>query len=247
MRIQFDEDGVLSGKNEADNPMLNQFTATGELEAWPNIDEPPEEVGFGIYGRGPGFPRMTKQAEMDFEDPYFEQRDPLIEANSPPSASQAAPIAPFRFPPVLELVDSGFRGFAEGWYAFNHAWGIKGGLITNCSPITAGFLNQNQGAEVPMPDELPEGSTFVAVGMAGPFSTEAAALAANFTWEQRREDTNPRIPPTITLKGPLKTDKKLQFNKNETFVGERSGGKRKPRGKKRKRPGRRQKKREGEV
>lgn len=242
LRIKFNGEAVLVGKNEADNPILDQFTQTGELEGWV-LDHPPEQTAIGVYAEGPGI-TMSRQAIIDLStDPYHDQKDPLIQDHSPPDQTTQAAIAPYLLPPLLELVPSaGGVGYPQGWWAFVYAFGIgkkgkkgKGGLRTNCGPVFALFLNNGEGARIPLDGiTVPEGVTFISIGMMGPFASENLALNTNVIYEQKVESTYPRVPATTDLVGGFKTGRRLSFVINETFLGT-SG--RKPKHKKKKHPG----------
>jgi len=235
--------GVLSGKNEMDNVLLDEFSATGELEGWV-LDEPPEPVGIGIYRQIPGNPKMTKQGSVEL-GAAWDGKDPHIDGDSPPDVTRQSTIAPYAQPPRLELVASaGGVGYPAGWWAHAHAWGIgkiKKGLVTNCCLPFAAYCDNGQGFRLTINEEAPEGVTFMVLGMAGPFATEAAALNTTVMFEQERLPTNPRLPSIKDLMGRYRTNRRLSFTVNETYLGE----KKKPKHKKKKKPGQNKKKKRG--
>lgn len=242
LRIRFrDGTGVLASKNEADNLRFDEFTSTGGLEGW-TLDNPPEEYAFGVYIKGPNSIRETKQAEITFENPVWDQKDLLVDGAPPPNAAHRVSVAPFALPPVLELVAAEQVGFTAGWWAVTDAFGVgKPGknLLTQCAPLAAIELGQNQGIQVPMRDSIPEGCTYISLGINGPFLNEIAALNTTVIWRQVDIPTYPRWPVVYPLRGPLIARKRLSFDVNTTAGG---GGERKTKRKHKRPAGSRKKK-----
>lgn len=221
IRIRYrDGAALLASKNEADNARFDEFDSKGNLEGWV-LDNPPEEYGFGVYVQGPGFPTPTRQGTITFEDPSYDQRGPLVDGDPPPDQAHRAQVGTFALPPVVELVATGFLGFAAGWWAVTDAFGIGpvgGGKITPVAPLVALEVSQGQKIRVPMRDSVPEGVTYITIGANGPFPNEAAALNTATIYRQLDVPTHPRWPAVLDLE-KFFNKQLLSFDKNTTVAG----------------------------
>lgn len=245
VRIDFEGNVRLTGKNRLDNATFEEFTPLGELRGW-TLDKPPQETGFGVYLKGPGHDTSTRQAILRFGAPHYDQNTPLIDGSAPPDQTHKAQVPPFSLPPEYELVDAVNVGFAAGWWAVTYAYamgsnaGATGssagtavggptgdpsgtatgtGGVTQVAPLMAIELGQGQGIRIPLGGTAPEGVAYIPIGMAGPFPTELEALDAREVYEQKSVPTTPRLPAFVDLPGPYEKTKPLSFTINTTKVG----------------------------
>lgn len=217
MRVRKDGTAVLAGKNKMDNIRMNEFDQDGNLMGW-TLDNPPEEVKHGVYGRGPGFPNFTRQGELEFIDPFFSMRGPLIVGEPPPDPTHRSAVAPFSLPPMIELVSNGQIGFAEGWWPVTHAYLSLG--TTNAGPWSAIFLNQGQIMTVFLDEQPPEGVLAYLIGIGeGPFLTENAAMNATTAFLNATIPTMPKLPFSYDIK-QFKKGPPMSFIINTTKIGE---------------------------
>lgn len=221
IRLTYEGIAKLTGKNEMDNPIFNEFTPGGKLKGW-TIDHPPEETGFGIYITGPGHLTSTRQGKLSFGSAFYEQKEPMVDGPTAPDVTHVASVPPFSLPPQLELVEVANVGFAAGWWAVTFAYGIGeegSGGTTQCAPIAPIELGQGQILRIPLGGTAPEGVTWVEIGMAGPFTTELAALDAREVFRQVTIPTSPRLPAYKDLLGPYVHEKTMSFTQNTAKVG----------------------------
>lgn len=214
--IDFEGNARLASKNQMQNPLLNEFTSTGELKGW-TLDRPPEEVGYSAYGAPLGT-APTKQATHDLTTPFHSQNEVFIKGASPPDASHQAAVPPYIYPPQVELIAvSGGVGFLEGWWPLSFRF-VNAVGATELGPITVVHLDNGQGLQIGLPDSVPQGTYMVQVGMIGPYATENDALNVPSMYIQTWWFTSPRLPSIGYLLGPYITRYPAYFHINSTYL-----------------------------
>lgn len=216
-----DRDGVglLTSKNEMDNPLLKEFSPTGILEAW-TLDRPAEEVGWSVYGGlyDASGKSPTKQASYASAIPFHDQNKPIVVGDPPPDPAHSSAVGAFAHPPIVELVATAVTGYAEGWWALGFCFQTASGMLTELGPIAVFFLASGEGVQFNMPADVPAGITGLVAGMLGPFPTQEGALAVQYLYAQNVWSTYPRLPGIGKLVGSYATWWPLSFYINSTYL-----------------------------
>lgn len=229
-RIRYDDDIELTSRNGFSNPDLRDFDAEGSPE---NVilGAPDDPVGWGVLIRKAGNPdnQLTEQTldPLPMSRDRYYQDEPLIEGAPPPDATNNALIAP---PEAARArvkdrartgLRGGVRGIAYGWIIAPRR-GKGGGAhaspyLTEPSPRVYVTLATGEGAEVPLPQDAPEGAIGIYIASTGRQDNETQAATATL-WIQRRRNIEHGIPPTERVVGPFRREERAPST-NKTYQG----------------------------
>lgn len=200
---------VLTNKNKIGNPDLKDFRPDDSLQCW-ELDSPHRPTGWNVYVRKQGQPRFNKQNThpLSLENGRYYLSDKIEVGRNMPDRNKVSDTAGPEFIRCKRRNRPGAVGFHAGQIYVAYAW-VTGEHPNNSKQLTPTSqpfimnIGQGQRLEVPLPQDVPEGVSGIAVYV---------GYSPVLMYEQRRVDVRFRVPPSVMLRGPFRSHAKLRNN-----------------------------------